>query len=307
MYKGNVIIHIGYSKTGTSFLQKWFFPNLINVNNFKKSEILNQIIKVNPLNLNDLNPHYFVKENNKISLLSYELLTGSPKDGGLSLNLTKNNADKLKILFPNAKILIFIRNQIDIIISSYCQYVFGGGTWNLKNYLFHPTRIGPPSLILFDFAFFKYCDVIDYYSSLFGKENIEICLYEEMENNNYLFLRKLISKFNFKIEESTLQEISKIKEHTSYNQRLLGIARFLNLFTSRKVLNKRYIINIPGFLFFARKCLRLLNKLPLNQMEPNKFLGTEIINYICNYYKKSNNRLAKRYNLTNIKNFNYPL
>src|SRR5258706_14314689 len=116
----DLYIHVGYPKTGTTFLQNEIFPKLQEVNYIKSLLIrpeTSRIIRQDEFSFdydqiqNNLERH-FVKGKN---VLSNEGLIGD----FFLCKLVNNKliADRLKRLFPNAKIIISLRNQYDLMES----------------------------------------------------------------------------------------------------------------------------------------------------------------------------------------------
>jgi hypothetical protein len=104
-----VVIHLGLPKTGTTFLQKAIFSNFPDINYIERNFNLKTKIQTNKLNL-----------------ISEEGLSGSYYR---TINNEDNRfdiANKLKLLFPNAKILLGIREQNKWIRSMYSQAVREG-------------------------------------------------------------------------------------------------------------------------------------------------------------------------------------
>lgn len=91
--KGDIIIHIGLHKTGTSFLQRVIFPKLDGVYYIRTNKAF-EILSIRAIE-------------NKITLLSHEILSGKPGSIGRK-DFRFELADSLKKLFPNAKIIIGI-------------------------------------------------------------------------------------------------------------------------------------------------------------------------------------------------------
>jgi len=131
-----VLIHIGYHKTGTSWMQEKFFCKK---NNFKKMmthvEVDRYINKVRIFNLDPSIVRGIVGEREEVGftgVISSEILSGSPLNGGLQ---SYENALKLKSIFPDAKILITIRNQNDFLKSIYLQYLKTGGILGVQEFM----------------------------------------------------------------------------------------------------------------------------------------------------------------------------
>jgi hypothetical protein len=128
----NLLIHIGYPKTGSTWLQRSVFRNP------KRGFFLSSRHKVRKFLIA---PHAFdfevqsccqqflpdlqqAEEKGLTPVLSQELLAGNAHTGGYD---SGTNANRLAQVFPEAKILVVIREQKRMIISTYKQYVKGGG------------------------------------------------------------------------------------------------------------------------------------------------------------------------------------
>jgi len=104
--KKDVIIHVGLQKTGTTFLQEEIFRKM-NVRYIRNINFVNLCFK-----------------RDKKTIIA---------DEGLSGNARSNKVDRFKIadnlhkLFPDAKIIVGIRNPHDMIASLYSQYIRTGG------------------------------------------------------------------------------------------------------------------------------------------------------------------------------------
>ncbi len=310
-----ILIHIGYPKTGTSFLQEKIFPYINNAVAVSKKDIYEYIIKPNPLTYNPQKTRDFFLEKYKSKqnrlIFSYEQLIGTSQMGGYNLLLTQSNALKIKKTFPDASVIIFLRNQIDIISSTYCQYLYGGGTENANTFLKKKNYTGPNLLLLFNYDYFLYDILIDYYIKLFGKDEIFVFLFEEFQKNQERFINDFLKIFNLMIDKKKMKSINfQEKVNVKYHYLLIPLVRIFNIFTRRTRLNKYYILHIPYFYEYSRKLLKFLNKImyfvfPENPNE--KILQKKNMQYIADYYKKSNSLLIKKFDLSKIKDYLYPL
>lgn len=115
-----IYLHIGLHKTGTSFFQKEIFPKLKDVDvKFKKKLIYDMS------SYSDKPKVLFTDEDYSVSLPhqihKYECM---------------ETLTNLKKLYPDAKIIIGLRNKIKWLHSCYYQYVAsGGGFLSYKKYL----------------------------------------------------------------------------------------------------------------------------------------------------------------------------
>lgn len=302
------IIHIGYPKTATTWFQKNYFPKIKNAIFIPRNEIINEFTREYEINFNsdEIREKYLEIVGEQQLILSLEDLSGNINNIGINRYSTKENALRLNSVFPKAKIIIFIRNQLDIIASSYMQYIKGGGTYGISRYLSDRNLTYPDNLVPFAFEYFEYHRIIQLYKSLFGDENIKVFLYEEFLENNLSFLSQLNKIFSFQVDLNNLN-YKKINEN--YRSSVMIIAKFFNLFTCQKRIHKYYLFHIPKWYHFSRTILKSINKYPIfgNHPTTNRILGEKNMEIITNYYKSSNNYLVISHDLHKIKNYSYPI
>ena len=160
--KNQIIIHIGYPKTGTTWLQNSLFPKIKNYTCVERDFILKELILINAFEFNEQKAQqvfYNQYGNDKNVIISLEGFVGTTYSSDLNGFYSKEVAIRLKKVFPEAKIMIGIRNQLTIIPSTYLQYIRGGGTHNVKNYLFHQFYNEINGMCLFSF---RYLNMIKY-------------------------------------------------------------------------------------------------------------------------------------------------
>ncbi len=189
------LIHIGYHKCASSYLQRSFF--WVDEERFfdlGKSNANTYLIAPHPLEFDA----HFTREifdrrlqekppGDRQLVLSSERLSGNPHlGGGDSLII----ADRIKEVFPNARILIIIREQVAVIASNYGQYVRQGGRMSLRRYLVPPKYIIPgPG---FSFINFEYHRLIGYYHELFGRSNVLVLPFEELRRDPGEFVNRVL-------------------------------------------------------------------------------------------------------------------
>jgi len=207
-----VYIHVGYPKNASTMLQTDIFPNLPGLvycgrrydsANAFANEVLDSAIrsisfedsirydagKVKTQIMGALNE--MVPDADGKALISWEAFMHNVADRGLI-------AARLKDLFPDAKILFVIRNQLDSIESMYHFLVAqGGGNIN--------PAYGRPSVRSLkawlsdqeDFVYRSYLETLQYdeiysfYVKLFTAENVRILLFEDLKNSPQAFLDEL--------------------------------------------------------------------------------------------------------------------
>jgi len=301
------IIHIGYPKTATSWLQMEFFPKIKNIMVVNRQEIFRKIIEPEDLIINYAEIREWINRNygGKV-LLSAHGFIGTNHSFGIRNYLIRENATRLKNIFPEAKIIIFIRNQPDIIASTYLQYLKAGGTYSATKFLKTKRFYKLNDIVFFYYSYFEYHKIIEFYKSMFGKLNIYVYLFEEFLNNPEHFIEILANDFNFIYDKSTI-DFSIINKR--YRKQLVTLIKIRNLFTEKNIINKHHLIHIPANFELTRNIFGKLNKYKIFGKYPSaiEVLGKSNYDQIYEHYIESNKILIERHNLSKIINYNYPL
>lgn len=256
----NIYIHVGIQKTGTTFLQKLCFPFLKEVYYIHEENYttpppdtivgrLRRIATTNPLFLDlkkerDEFQRLIQAIDEKTVLISYERLFGN-----MSFNFYDNfyNTKTLKYLFPEAKIIIVIRRQDDLLESLYkqCLRVYFCPTINsYLNYVNKrfedPSRFPSyPSVNAKQLNFHRY---VRNYVGLFGQDNVIALPYEMMKNDQQGFLNRL---FNFMNVEPFHPKENRYV-HRSYSLLSCYVAFLLNRFVRVNGRESRLLRFIPN-------------------------------------------------------------
>jgi hypothetical protein len=163
----------------------------------------------------------------RIPVISLERLAGTAHSGGYD---APSIADRLARTFPRARVLIVIREQEQMLLSSWQQYVRDGGACPLRGYL-DPPRDG--RVPLFRYEQFEYDALIDYYYRLFTPERVCVLPLEELARSPEGFLRSLS---RFAGAEATV-DIDQSRVYVSLSSLSLGILRRLNYVVGRDSVN----------------------------------------------------------------------
>jgi hypothetical protein len=176
------LVHIGYHKTGTTWLQRHLFGNRglglakpLPMEKIRKVLIAPHALDFDPEACADkLRPRVeATAEGGLVPVLSAERLSGNPTSGGWD---SKELAHRVAAVFPHARVLIVIREQRAMITSVYKRYVFRGGAGSVGEY-FHP-HVSRLRIPLFDFDHFLYHRLIGEYAELLGPDNVLVLPYE---------------------------------------------------------------------------------------------------------------------------------
>lgn len=158
----NIIFDIGLMKTGTTSRQRFF------------SE-LKDIIYIDYFDIKTRIPI-----TDKTVVVSYEFLSGDSCNPNSTLEERLEIAWKLSKCYPNAKIIICLRNKEGWLKSAYNQWCWSSYAYTWNEY----KEKYPISLLYWD----KY---INYLETLFGRWNVYIASFEEMKKDSYKFYKGL--------------------------------------------------------------------------------------------------------------------
>ena len=137
----NHLIHIGYPKTGSTFLQEWFNQNPQISYSHGALAGFNDIFGIVRLAVNSKPNEYlcFVTSTETISIPQFEAGYIPVRHGkGVILpsdsiiEAQKNCCQLLKELFPNGKILIVTRGLRKMLFSGFSEFVKEGGVFSLN-------------------------------------------------------------------------------------------------------------------------------------------------------------------------------
>jgi len=301
------LIHIGYPKTGTTWFQNSFFNKIQNFSFIDRREVKEDFILPNSLDFNADKIREKYKGISKPLILSHELLVGGMIHmGGINGILTQEFAKRLNAVFPNAHIIIFIRNQIDHIASAYNQYIRGGGNLNINKYLYQDSFDALNKFFFFSFAFLEFDKIISFYKTRFGENNIHVFMYEKFKDNPEQFIKEFCSQFDIK---ANLSDINYEPTNISFRKYIKPIFKSANLLYRRAVIHKINFFKLDKFHETVKYRLNLWNKHKIfGQFEDSKqILGKKNYDFIKNYYKEPNKKLIDQHGLVDIKKYNYPL
>jgi len=191
-------LHVGFSKCGSTFLQsyfsqieqidyieksRFFSPVLENYNNFEKGlKYYNSLFK------NPSNKDIRLESDEHIILPDYHPVL---KSRGTTLNSVDIVIDRISRYDPHTKIILVIRNQYDLIISRYSQYVVSGGTFPITKFLNEFVSGSTDGNNYFENYYYI---IINKLYDAFGKDNILVVLQERLRNRQDETL-KALNKF----------------------------------------------------------------------------------------------------------------
>lgn len=181
-----MLIHIGYHKTGTTFLQTGLFSSAAAgfVSPWLQPDIRRDIVLCSDFQWNASTVRQSfsagrttAEHSGIVPVMSDERLSGSPHAGGFD---SARTARRLAEVFPDAKILIGIRKQADAIYSTFQQYVRNGGSAKIEKY-FEPRHHA--EIPQFRFEHWEYHHLVALYQELFSPERVLVLAHEQLRVN----------------------------------------------------------------------------------------------------------------------------
>lgn len=308
----DALLHIGYHKTATNWFQRHFYPRVENAAYIHRKKVRQAFLHDSALvfDAGEAVIALGVQEGSRY-ILCEEELSGNIHSGGLFGFLSKEVGHRLKAVFPDADVVIFIRNQLDMIGSVYKQYVKEGGTHGPERYLFPAKRLPqsgfqPAKVPLFSFDHFDYTALITHYEALFGRDRVHVYLFEDFERDNQGFGQAFAARHGLEVSAEAFG--GRKVFNPGYQWGTLYLARLLSLFTREDVIDKHYLLHVPGLYKNVRKLLKHVNRLPVMGGEPDarSLLGSRIADGIRLRYAASNRSLAEARGL-DLARYDYPL
>ena len=251
-------IQVGDYKTGTSWLQKNFYPVHPEINYlggpFKNNDLerlFHDLIDSRDLDYNakqlkgNISDLLFDMPSQMVTGICREVFSCTDFITGEN---AKRNAERLFNIFGNVKIIYIIREQTNMIKSIYSQYLKMGGTLPIKAFIFDP--IISKGLI----ERVKWHKQIKMYIDIFGEKNVYIGLFEKFKYDKQSFINDICKHLDimpFQINNDNIIEnkgltiagalvcrIGNRYFRSNYNNsnRNMIPAKFIKLITSKKKL-----------------------------------------------------------------------
>jgi len=292
-----LIIHIGYHKTGTTFLNRKFFKNHPQIHHMGKPyahddpirEMIERIIGVKKFNVNLCKSIY---KKNILPIQKNKIITIS--DGQIvKQNFVRNLQsipERMLDIFGEVSVIIVIRRQYDYVKSLYVQHI---GVNNEKKTFdeWFDDNWDSGGLIKSRMDYFSR---IKAYIDVLGRENVGIFMYEQLQKNPDMFINDMC---NFM--ECDCSIFHEEGDKKALNKRMTTLHYFINKNNYLRLFSvaiKRVIpIKVHSFI-----CSFIFSK--FSRYEPE--LSKDRIKLIQEYSHVVNNKLTDKFNLE-LNTYNY--
>ncbi|HED53163.1 MAG TPA: hypothetical protein ENJ00_03060 [Phycisphaerales bacterium] len=303
-----LIIHVGLHKTGTTWLQNRVFTN--NDLGFHSpwgpmaSPAVAEFMLVDPLAFDAKATHERLapditaaRDRGLIPVLSHEGLSSRPVRGTY---YAPTVAKRLADVFPEARIIIGIREQKGMILSLYRQFVRNGGTYSLTQFI--GTGNEPPGWSpLCRLDFFHYDRFVRLYQDLFGEDNVLVLPLELLRDDEPDYLRKILAFAGSDAPPDALGQAG--ASNVGWGGCTLGLYRCLSRFAVRNPLGPKQPWPVR---WSQRICYKLDAIIPrsMHKKVEARWKAT-IADRVADRFAPSNARLAAMTGL-NLKELGYP-
>lgn len=289
------IFHIGYHKTATTWFQNRFYPRVSNAVVMPRARLRELLILPRALEFEVAPLHAELHATEGRLIFCDEELSGNIHTGGHHGCLTVDLARRLHASAPDAHVVLFLRNQIDMIASVYRQYVRVGGTYGIDRYLHHE-KIRPNRAPLFDLGHFDYHRLVSHYVELFGREQVHVYLFEDFKRDNRGFLADYARDLHLEID---LEAVDYSTDLQGYGDWSVRFARLLNVFSREELPYKYYLLHVPRLHGWGHKVLTSWNRLSLfSKVSPaRQYLGARNVAEIEARFAESNAALQREFGL----------
>ncbi|WP_299096510.1 hypothetical protein [uncultured Winogradskyella sp.] len=230
-----VYIHLGIHKTGSSFLQKEFFPKyegeLCFLDRSKLSQFKAYVLNADDFEFDANKAMGFFKDalgenfDRERVVVSDEEFYGNPYMASID---RKRNFDRLFAIFGNTlNCVVFLRNQQSLLNSLYNQYVKTGGTASFDKFLSYKKYP-----LNFSLSYLIYDKYISYLKKVLKDDRIKVYLYEDFLENKLETLNDLNYFITNNQKEFSLTVDPNRKVNSSLKNGNIPLLRLINKLTS---------------------------------------------------------------------------
>jgi hypothetical protein len=208
-----LFLHLGLPKTGTTFLQKKVFSNLEGItylDHLKNPEILELYGKIGGETISDAECEQ-IRDKLIPPHLSNPLLISREQFSCSPINIREKNwenvfIDLKRVFSKDFKVcpIVTLREQSEHLVSLYKQCLLMGDYRDFEDFIWEKDAHSLGNLPLTEW--YKYSNILDELSYLFGKKNLEIEKYEELREDPRQFVGSLTDALDCELRKGISRE-----------------------------------------------------------------------------------------------------
>jgi hypothetical protein len=266
-----VLVHIGYHKSGSGWLRRLFFSNPVSgfgwVGKQGSNHPVRRLVRTRPF---EFDAAAFreefarliraIEDDGLSPVVSFERFSGSPFSGGYD---SKEIANRLADVFPDARILVVVREQRSMIVSTYKQYVREGGALDPRTFVKPPTSksIRVP---WFDLRHLEYHHLLSYYHRLFGPDRVLSLTFEQFVADPAAFVGQIATFAGRPLSDDAMRSLPfEQRSNPSPSATAIALRRRLNKLGVRSELN-------PSPIFVSSAVKRLADGVQRSTLVPSR-------------------------------------
>ena len=248
------LLHIGYHKTGSRWLRFLFFGNPQTgfgwVDKTAPDHPVRQLVGARPFEFDAASSRAAfdpllrkVEDEGLFPVVSFERFSGNPFSGGYD---SKEIANRLAEVFPDARILVVIREQRSMIVSTYKQYVREGGALPPRQFIKPPTSKSM-RVPWFDLRHFEYHHLLSYYRQLFGSDRVLALTFEQFAADPVAFVQEIAQFAGRPLPADALRSLQfEQRSNPSPSAPAIEVRRWLNKLGVQSELNPAPVFTSPA-------------------------------------------------------------
>ncbi|MBA3562419.1 MAG: sulfotransferase [Gammaproteobacteria bacterium] len=291
-------LHVGFSKCASTFLQSFFNEHpsvfLVNQSHFfspfeyrhydSGKEVYSALFR-------DAEPEKVKIESDEHIVLP--LFHPVLRAAATTLASVKEVSGKIRDIQPNAKIIIVIRNQVDLIASRYSEYILGGGKSDFDLFVKEYLRCSRDGVNYYQNY---YSQIIDIFNNDFLPNRVLVLLQEELAHDEAKILRQLCGFLNIGVPQPHRRGLRSRRVGLS-DLGIKVVRSFNNAVIERQEQSyTKAVAKIPyPFYKASLRAMRLVDYyLPKSvKGDKNKVLTADIVERIRGEFREDNTRLAE--------------
>lgn len=295
-------LHVGFSKCASTFLQAFFESHpkifLVNQSHFFAPFEYSRF----PDGSNEYRRRFEGAAADQVKLESDEhillpLFHPVLSAAATTLESVTEASARMKSIAREAKIIMVIRNQLDLITSRYSEYILGGGTGSFGFFVDEFLCCGTDGVNYYQNY---YSRIIDILQADFGPGNVLVLLQEELSRDEPSFIAKLCGFLGVPVRQPERHTLA--ARRVGLSELGVRVVRNFNrvLVTRQEMSTRKAEVRIPYLAYkLMQRSLRIADYyLPKSiKGDRNSIVTGEVRDRIRSEFREDNARLAEKLRL----------